>query len=171
MRSAAIAAPSAGAASTDRLARAELRSIFLQCEVHREALQSDVDDAQRRLRRITGAAAVAWFIGEVASGGAGSRIPPENPTGSVCLPGDSSGAGTARCGAQALGLSSVGHPSPSVWEARSLELDSAQQVNAINRAMDEIDKLLFEHPDPDAWAVAERESYAQLIDVLEALCL
>lgn len=168
---AGVPAPTAGASVSDDPVREELRRIHNACEGRREALIDDIDDARRRVRRISGAAAVAWFLGEVLSGGDSSLAAGSDPTSDRCDPAGGAGTGRSECDPQALGtLQGRQRQSPAVQERRTVELDAAAQIRAINRASDEVDTLLFANPDPSTWTEAERQRWEQLHEILQQLC-
>ena len=162
--------PARAADASEDPVRSELRRLHIACDARREALIDDVDDARRRVRRVSGVAAVAWFLGEVLSGD-DAAVGGSDPTTARCDPAGGGGAGQAECTPRAPTVVAGGQQhNPAGQERRSVELDAAAQIRAINRATDDIDTLLFSSPDPAAWTEAEQERWEQLHEVLLQLC-
>ena len=161
-------APVVGAEVADDPVRQELRALYAACEVRREALVADLDASDRRYARISGAAAVAWLIGQIFDGDTND---PRVYTQNECLAPDGAGVGNARCNPQTVPV--VGDDAgydPAREDVRTVALDARQELTAINRAIDQTDALLFANPDPEAWTEAEWERWRALQAVLDGLC-
>jgi len=161
-------APTVGTEVADDPVRQELRGLYAACELRREALAEELDHAERRYRRIAGAAAVAWIVGEIFGGHA--------PPGAVltepeCTAPGGAGAGTSRCNPQTVRVAGADPAyDPAREGVRTVSLDARQQLLTINHAIDTTDTLLFAHPDVGAWTQEEWDRWEDLRSVLRLLC-
>jgi len=149
--------------------RMDYRALLAECEVHRDELQAELDQAEDRRARQSVGAVVAAAAGEALDVRDDTDVPTDGMGGQPACPGDRDPNRAGPCASPTLNAD-PSRSSPAEADVAQRRADGLQQLRAITAAIDQTDELLFAHPDPATWDEARRNEWLERRNSLARLC-